>query len=115
MRLYVARRAPRKGLYLPMGQNSQNPSLLFPLTRSLDPRSGELDELIRIELEKLGITKESDVQAVIDKAEEDYELRIKVEEARKEVRRLMDLKREGYSLMQRGYKKWVPIKWHHKR
>lgn len=112
-RLYVARRPKRTALYLPMGQVSQNPSLLFPLLHKTDP--SELDELIRIELEKVGITKESDVQAVVAKAEEDAESRIKVEEARKEIRRLMELKAEGYSLMSCGEKKWKPIKYHHKR
>lgn len=100
-------RQNRKGLYLPMGQVSQNPSLLFPLTKSTDP--SELDELIRIELEKVGITKESEVQAVLDKAEEDYELRIKIEEARKELRRLMALRKEGKTLMSVGNKKWREV------
>ena len=106
MTLYVARRPTRKGLYLPMEQNGQSPSLLFPLTKSLNDRS-ELDELIRAELDKLGITKESDVQAIVDKAETDYEERVKLDEARKEVRRLMALRAEGKKLMQVGHKKWA--------
>ena len=104
MPLYVARRNTREGLYLPMGQNSQSPSLLFPLTKNLE--RSELDELIRNELEKLGVTKESDVQAIVDKAETDYEERVKLDEARKELRRLMALKAEGKSLIQIGHKKW---------
>lgn len=111
-KLYVARRKNRKGLYLPMEQVSQNPSLLFPLTKSIDP--SELDELIRVELEKVGITKESEVQAVIDKAEADYEYRIKVEEARKELKRLMALRKEGKRLMSVGNKKWREV-WYPKR
>ncbi len=106
-RLYVARRAQRKGLYLPMGANSQNPMLLFPLLRKSDP--GELEELIRIELEKAGVTKESDVQAVLDKAETDYELRLKVDEVKRETRRLMALRAAGKSLMQVGHKKWKEV------
>jgi len=104
MTLYVARRKTRDGLYLPMEQNSQSPSLLFPLTKNLE--RSELDELIRNELDKLGITKESDVQAIVDKAETDYEERVKLDEARKELRRLMALKAEGKSLIQIGHKKW---------
>ena len=104
MSIYVARRKTRKGLYLPMEASSQNPSLLFPLTKSLD--RSELDELIRNELEKVGVTKESDVQAIIDKAETDYEERVKLDEARKELRRLMKLRAEGKSLIQIGNKKW---------
>lgn len=107
MRLYVAQRPQRKGLYLPMGQVSQNPSLLFPLTKSTDP--GLLEEQIRVELEKIGITKESDVQAVLDKAEEDYEYRIKIEETRKELRRLMALRAEGKKLMSVGHRKWKEV------
>ena len=104
MPLYVARRKTRKGLYLPMEQSSQSPSLLFPLTKSLE--RSELDELIRAQLDKLGVTKESEVQAIVDKAEEDYEYRVKVDEARKEIRRLMALRAEGKKLMQVGNKKW---------
>lgn len=106
-KLYVARRAPRKALYLPMEQNSRNPSLIFPLMRSTDP--SELDEQIRAQLEKVGVTKESDVQAVLDKAEADYEYRIKVDEARKEIRRLLALRGEGKKLMSVGHKKWKEV------
>ena len=111
-RLYVARRPKRVGLYLPMEGVSQNPSLLFPLLRKTDP--SELDELIRIELEKVGITKESDVQAVVDKAEEEAEEWVKIEEARKEIRRLMQLRAEGKSLMSVGNKKWKEV-WYPKK
>jgi len=107
MKLYVARRKNRIGLSIPNLQTSQSPHLLFPLTKSTDP--SELDELIRAELEKLGISKESEVQAIIDKAEADYELRVKVQEARKEIRRLLELKRQGAKLMQMGDKKWKQV------
>jgi len=105
--LYVARRDTRKGLFLPMNQSGGNPSLLFPLTKNLE--RSELDELIRAQLDRVGITKESDVQSIIDKAEEDYELRVKIDEARKEVRRLMKLRAEGKKLMQIGNKKWKEV------
>lgn len=107
MRFCVARRPNRKGLYLPMGQASQNPSLLFPLTKSTDP--GLLEEQIRVELEKVGITKEPEVQAVMDRAATDYEFRIKVEESRTELRRLMQLRKEGKKLMSAGNKKWKEV------
>ena len=107
-RLYVARRNQRQGFYLPMEGTEKNPSLLFFLPgkngRQVD--AGQLDELIRSQLEKVGITKESDVQAIVKKAEEDYELRIKVEEAKKELRRLMKIRAEGGKLMQVGNRKW---------
>lgn len=107
MRLYVARRKNRIGLSIPMGQVSQSPNLLFPLTKSMD--RGRLDELIRAELEKLGVTKESDVQAVLDKAEVDFEYRVKLAEVRQEIRRLMALRAEGKKLMQVGNKKWKEV------
>lgn len=106
-KMHFRKHPNRKGLYLPMGQVSQNPSLLFPLTKSTD--LGLLEEQIRVELEKVGVTKESDVQTVLDKAEEDYELRIKVEEARKELRRLMKLRAEGKKLMSMGKRKWKEV------
>ena len=103
--LYVARRAGRRGLYLPQGASKANPSLLFPLDNT---ERSELDELIRAQLAKLGITKEVDVQAIIDKAETDSEERIKLTEARKELRRLMAEREKGNKLMQVGYRRWQP-------
>lgn len=107
MRLYVARRKNRIGLSLPMGQVSNSPNLLFPLLSKTDP--GLLEEQIRVELEKLGVTKESDVQAVLEKAETDFEFHVKVEEARKELRRLMALRTQGKKLMLVGNKKWKEV------
>lgn len=104
--LYVARRAPRRGLLLPQGMNKANPALIFPLD-GLD--KSELDELARALLQKQGISKEADVQAVIEKAEVDYENRIKVGEARKELRRLMELRASGAKLMQIGFRKWKQV------
>ena len=104
MPIYVARRAPRKALYIPMGQTGKNPALIFPLLRKTD--QGELDELVRVELAKQGVTKESDVQKVVDNAEEDYEKRVKVAEASREVRRLMELRKQGAKLMSVGFRKW---------
>jgi len=106
-KLQVVRNPLRKALFLPMGKTSKNPSLIFPLTRKLD--ASELDEQIRIQLEKLGITKESDVQAIFDKAETDYEYRIKVSEARREIRRLMKIRESGGKLMQVGNRKWKQV------
>ena len=103
MNLWIARRAPRKGLYVPMGGTKVNPSLMFFLPKT--DRS-ELDEIVRANLAKQGVTKESDVQAILSKADADYEHRIKVAEADKEVRRLMALKAQGATLMQVGHKKW---------
>ena len=107
-RLYVARRKQRKGFYLPMGGTVENPSLMFylPEREGRQVSAGQLDELIRAQLEKVGITKESDVQDIINKAEEDYELRIKVEEVKKELRRLMDIRAKGGKLMSTGFRKW---------
>ena len=112
-KLYVARRKERAGFYLPMGGTLNNPGLMFLLPergvekeRQID--SSQLDEQIRAQLEKVGITKESDVQAIVAKAEEDYETRVKLEEVKKEVRRLMTLRAEGKKLMRVG-KKWKEV------
>jgi hypothetical protein len=96
--IWVAKRKERKGLYL----GDQNLMFYLPKTSS-----AQLDELIRKQLEKLGIRKESEVQKVLEKAEQDYELRVKVQEAIKELKRLMDLKRNGNKLMSRGFRKWT--------
>lgn len=65
-----------------------------------------MDELVRAELEKQGVSKESDVQSIMDKAEADYEDRVKVAEAQKEVRRLLAIRAEGGKLMSAGFRKW---------
>ena len=77
--------------------------ILFPLDKT--DRS-ELDELIRAILAKQGVTNEAEIQAIVERAEVDSEVRIKVAETRKEVRRLMALKAQGAKLMQMGFRKW---------
>ena len=113
-KLLIARKEQRAGLYLPMGGTIENPALLFFLPekgvekeRQID--SSQLDEQIRAQLQKVGITKEADVQAVIDKAEEDYESRVKLEETKKELRRLMALRAEGKKLMSVGFRRWREV------
>ena len=105
--LFVARRAPRKGLYL----QTEKGNLMFflPKNRREQLDRSELDELIRANLAKLGVTNEAELQAIIDKAETDYETRIKVAEAAREVRRLMKLRAEGAKLMSVGFRKWIPV------
>ena len=105
-KIWIARRAQRKGLYLPMVGNKKNPSLMFYLPK-VD--QSELDDLVRAELAKQGITKESDVQAIIKKAEAEYEQRVKTTEASVEVKRLMKLKKEGAKLISIGRKKWREV------
>lgn len=102
--LYVVRKAERKGLYLPMGGTKKNPSLMFVLNRKLE--RGELDELVRAQLAQKGITNESEVQTIVDQAEKEYEDRIKVEEAKREIARLMNIRRSGGKLMSTGFRKW---------
>jgi len=107
-KLYVAMRPERKALFLPMGRDSKSPSLIFPLIKNLrDP--SELEEHVRKQLAKLGITKEADIQALMDKEAENYEARIKLAEARKLLRKYMDIKKKSGKLMQTGHKKWSEV------
>lgn len=106
-RLHVARRPGRRGLVIPLGGTRANPNVLIPLD---GVEKSELDELIRAILAKGGITDEATVHAVIAKAESDSEVRAKVYEARREVRRLLDLRfKKGATLMQRGYRRWKEV------
>jgi hypothetical protein len=105
-KLKIDRRPQRVGLFVPMKGNRSDPNLVFPLA---DVDSSELDELIRGILEKGGITDESTVQAIIEQAEQDSEVRLKVNEAKAEFRRLMQLKREGKKLMSCGFRKWREV------
>lgn len=105
-RLYVARRLQRGALLLPMGATHQNPSLLFMLPTM---STQQLDEMIRKQLEKQGVTKENEIQNVVEEAEKQYEHRVKVVEAQREVRRLMKIRAVGGSLMQVGWRRWKQV------
>ena len=69
---------------------------------------GELDVLIRGILAKQGVTDEAEIQVIVELAELEMEQRIKIEDTRKEVRRLMEFRKRGLPLMQVGYRKWKP-------
>ncbi len=94
----------RLGLYVPLGQTKESPSLVVPFYKM---ERSELDDIVRLELSKQGITDETTVQAICDEAEAQYEQRRKVEETRQELRRLMEIKRQGGKLSSVGHKKWA--------
>jgi hypothetical protein len=104
MQIYVAKKK-RKALYLPMGGTKDNPSLMFFTPGA---SKGQVDEMVRKQLEKQGITNPSKINLILNQAEVDYEKRRKIIEAQTELKRLMELKRLGVKLMQRGFRKWVP-------
>lgn len=104
-KLQIFRRPQRTALLISQGMTRESPGLLFPL-QGIEP--GELDELIRAILAKQGITDEATIQAIIEKAEQDSEMRLKVAEARAKVRKIMSVKKRGVSVMQRGHHNWVP-------
>lgn len=103
--LKIEWRPQRKALLIAGSMSRANPGLLFPL---YGIKPGELDELIRAILAKQGITDEHTIHAIIEKAEKDSEVRLKVSEARAKIRRLMAEKRKGNKLMQNGHQNWVP-------
>lgn len=96
----------RLGLYVPLGQTKESPSLVVPFYKM---ERGELDEIVRAALGEQGITDESTVQAIIDEAETQYEERRKVEEARQNLRKYMNLRKQGKKLMSIGGKKWREV------
>jgi len=100
--LLVARTPKRRGLIVSRGLGN-SPSLLFPMDGT---EKTELEDLIRAILAKGGVTNESEVQAVMEKAEQDYEIRIQIAEVKKEVRRLLAIRWSGKSIIQVGYRKW---------
>ncbi len=105
--IYVARRVMRKAVFFPMQGTKQNPSLIFPMTAKTE--MGEMDELVRRILEKRHITNEKEVQALVANAEQGYEDRRHLQEARKELHRLMDIKAKGGKLMQKGFRQWKQV------
>ncbi len=96
----------RLGLYVPLGQTKESPSLVVPFYKM---ERSELDDIVRLELSKQGITDEAAVQAICDEAETQYEERRKVEEARQELKRLMEIRARGGKLMSVGNKKWAQV------
>jgi hypothetical protein len=88
-----------------MAGTKANPNLIFFLPKS-DP--SQIDEHVHKLLEKQGLT-ESQMSAVIEKANIEYENRVRVEEASREFKRLMGLKAQGMSLMQVGFRKWKEV------
>jgi hypothetical protein len=109
--IWIARRPQRKALYLEMEGTKKKPNLMFFLPENQKNQMSQLqlDQLVRSELEKQGITKEVEVNALIDKAEKNYESRRKVEEAQTELKRLMAIKLGGGKLMQVGFRKWKQV------
>ena len=104
--LYIARTPKRLGLHLEMEGTAQNPNLMFFLPKM---EKGQLDQFVRSELAKQGVTKESVVNKIIEEAEEQYEMRIKIAEAKAETKRLMEIRANGGSIMQVGYRKWKQV------
>lgn len=104
--LAFQRDANRIGLYIPLGQTKESPSLIVPFYKM---ERSELDDIVRLELSKQGITDETKVQEVCDEAERQYEERRKTAEASREIRRLMEIRRNGGKLMSVGSKKWRQV------
>jgi hypothetical protein len=104
--LKIEWRPQRKALLIAGDMNKANPGLLFPL-HGIAP--GELDELIRAILAKRGITDEHTIHAIIEKAEKDAEVRLKVSQARAKIRKIMAEKRKGNKIMMNGHQNWVPV------
>jgi len=94
-----------------MGGTKRNPTLMFflPQTSRQQISPGHLDEMVRSQLAKQGITQESAVNTIVEKAEAEYEERIKMLEAHQEAKRLMGLRAAGAKLMQVGYRKWRQV------
>ena len=101
--LKIERPNQRQFLFIPMEGTKSNPMIAIPLYKL---ERGELDQMVRSILADGGVTQESEVQSIIDAVEQSYEARIKVARAKAELRRLMALRAQGLSLMQRGFRKW---------
>lgn len=104
--LKIEWRPKRKALLIAGDMNKSNPGLLFPL-QSIEP--GELDELIRAILTKQGITDEATIHAIIEKAEKDAEVRLKVSQARAKIRKIMAERAKGNKIMMNGHHNWQPV------
>jgi len=101
--LYVVRRPKRVGLFLETEGTDKNPNLMFFLPGM---SRGQLDQKAREELAKQGITKEADVNKIMETAEKRYETRLKIDEVNAEFNRLMEIRRNGGKIMQIGHRKW---------
>ena len=104
--LYVVRRPKRVGLFLETEGTGKNPHLMFFLPGM---SRGQLDQKAREELAKQGITKEADVNKIMETAEKRYETRLKIDEVNAEFNRLMEIRRNGGKIMQMGHRKWKQV------
>lgn len=86
MNMWVPKQMGPKALFLPMGGTRQKPNVIIP-TYGTD--KSEMAELVDALCEKRGIPK-SERPALIAQAEMLYEQRIKIWEARQEIRRRLE-------------------------
>ena len=97
---YIARKKPRMAVMLPLGGTRLNPNVIIPLYKM---GKSELEEMILAQMEKRGLSH-ADGTKVREQAEVDYEERIKVAEARKELRRRLHEQAEFPKLKHGGLK-----------
>lgn len=82
-KLVIVRRPTRQAFFLPLGGTRASPNIIIPLHKTDD---SELDELIRGVCEKHGLSA-AQTEAIVERAERDYEYRRKLQEARDELHR----------------------------
>ena len=103
--IFIERTPERRGLLLPLGGTAEKPSLMFVFNHKLD--RSELDHIIRANLATQGITDEAEIQTIINKAEIQYEQKLKNLETMREAKRLLEIRAKGGKLMSTGYRKWA--------
>lgn len=96
MTLYVALDKRRQGLLL------SNHNTLFFLPGM---NGSQLSETIAKQLESQGVSPAGHAK-IVEQAEVEYEMRVKVDETVVELKRLMAIRLEGHPLVQRGFRKW---------
>ncbi len=107
MSIPVLRHPKRKSIRLQLDNKT---NLLIPInlkSGKVAVDDHELDDLVRTSLGKKGYT-EAQINAMIEKAEKNFEYFLKVEEAKKQLRQCREWKLKGNHLIQVGFRKWLP-------
>ena len=106
-KIWIARRKEREALLLPTLGTRKKPWIIIPLNDKLE--RSELDELVRGQLEKQGVSSESAVHNMVEKAEQRYEQRIKTKESSERLNQYLEWRKQGLKLMQVAFRKWAPV------
>jgi len=80
--LWLPKRPRRSGMLLPLGGTRENPNLIIPFYKGMERQ--EVRYIAEMSLGRHGLS-DAEINAVLERAEKEYEQRVKVHEANAEL------------------------------